>query len=408
MPRPARTVAQRWADIRNVLMIPEGIYNLVNDHVFCTYCTVTLNHITESNIRRHQNSSLHQDNAVLQAVVSEPSEDAQAECTSRTHAFYYDLAEAFMAADIPFVKLNNSKFVEFMESNMKRKIPDPSTLRKTYTNLIHNKKLQEVRDEVGEHPINLSVDETTDPLGRLITHAIVAPLIENSPGIPRMINCSAILAANAQTIAEFVEQSLAILWPGGIRRIKLLLFVSDAAPYMMAAGRLLKNNHGYAKLVHVSCLSHRLHRVAEEIRGTYDLANDVIPETKSLFLKSPRRKRMFCELAPRVPLPPQPIVTRWGEWLKAASYYSNHFVQVQAVIKQLEADAAVVDRAQELWRDPNLQGEFNFIHAHYSPIVEATKQLERRGMSLQNSIETITEISDLIQDDPVIPANVKQ
>lgn len=110
----------------------------------------------------------------------------------------------------------------------------------------------------------------------------------------------------------------------------------------------------------------------EEIRGTYGLADSVIAETKAVFNKSPRRKRLFCQLAPGIPLPPKPIVTRWGEWLKAASYYSEHFEEVQAVIEQLELDAAVIEHAQELWETPNLHREFEFIHEHYSLI---TKQL---------------------------------
>lgn len=408
MPRPARTIAQRWNDIVNVNMIPEGIYNLIGEHVYCSYCTVTINWVTERNILRHHRSQLHQTNALLRAVNPLPSEDARAECLSRTHAFYYDLAEAFMAADIPFEKLNNAKLVAFLEDSTMRKMPDPSTMRKTYTDLVFEKKIQQVRDEVGDYSIYLSVDETNDLLGRLITHAIVAPLIPGTPGIPRMIHCAEISVGNAAAIVEFVEQSLSILWPNGIRREKLLLFVSDAAPYMMAAGRSLKNDHNYAKLVHVSCLAHGLHRVAEEIRGTYVLANDVIAVTKSVFLKSPSRKRRFCEISPGVPLPPQPVTTRWGEWLKAATYYHDHFDEVQAVIERLEPDAATVNRAQQLWENPNLEEEFNFIHTHYHTITDTITQLEERGMSLENSIDLITQVAARIQDDREIPANIKQ
>lgn len=82
-------------------------------------------------------------------------------------------------------------------------MPDPSTLRKTYTNLLYEKKIQQVRDEVDDHPIYLSVDETTDSLGRLITSAIVALLIDDTPGIPGVIHCTEISRANSQKIAEF-------------------------------------------------------------------------------------------------------------------------------------------------------------------------------------------------------------
>lgn len=222
--------------------------------------------------------------------------------------------------------------------------------------------MQPVRDEVGDHPIYVSVDETTDSLGRLITTAIVAPLIDDTPGIPIIIHCTKISRANGQTIAEFTESALTKLWPRGIRRERVLLFVSDAAPYMKAAGWLLKRTYNYVKLVHVTCLTHGSHRVAEEIRGTYGLFNDVIAETKAVFTKSPSRKRLFQQFASDIPLPPKPIVTRWGEWLKAVSYYSEHFEEVQVVIEQLDLDTAAVTNAKRLWATPNLQCELNFIH----------------------------------------------
>lgn len=53
-------------------------------------------------------------------------------------------------------------------------------------------------------------------------------------------------------------------------REKVLLFASDAAPYMMAAGRLLKTNNNYVNLIHVSCLAHGLHRAVKRFVGPMD------------------------------------------------------------------------------------------------------------------------------------------
>jgi hypothetical protein len=32
-----------------------------------------------------------------------------------------------------------------------------------------------------------------------------------------------------------------------------------------------------------------------------------------------------------MPLPPQPILTRWGTWLQAAMFYSEHFDSIKEV-----------------------------------------------------------------------------
>lgn len=91
MPKRARPIQEYWANIRQVLAIPDGIYNLVNDnYLHCTYCTSNLHHVTETNVRRHHFSKLHQQNTELQAADAEPTDEPKAECFSRTHAFYYD------------------------------------------------------------------------------------------------------------------------------------------------------------------------------------------------------------------------------------------------------------------------------------------------------------------------------
>ena len=46
--------------------------------------------------------------------------------------FPLDLCEAFLSADIPFKKLDNTKFRKFLESYCKKIVPDESTLRKNY------------------------------------------------------------------------------------------------------------------------------------------------------------------------------------------------------------------------------------------------------------------------------------
>jgi len=47
----------------------------------------------------------------------------------------------------------------------------------------------------------------------------------------------------------------------------VLLFISDAAPYMIKAAKALQLL--YPQMIHVTCLVHALHRVAEEVRGSY-------------------------------------------------------------------------------------------------------------------------------------------
>ena len=58
--------------------------------------------------------------------------------------FIQDLCEAFVAADIPWNKLKNEKFKDFLEKYTGRKVPDESTPRKTYLKPLYIKVLVSV------------------------------------------------------------------------------------------------------------------------------------------------------------------------------------------------------------------------------------------------------------------------
>jgi hypothetical protein len=64
----------------------------------------------------------------------------------------------------------------------------------------------------------------------------------------------------------------------------VLLFVTDAAPYMKEAA---KAPQLYPKMVHVACLAPALHRVAEEVHGSYPEVDKLIANGKKIFIKSP-------------------------------------------------------------------------------------------------------------------------
>src|SRR3978361_1849792 len=91
----------------------------------------------------------------------------------------------------------------------------------------------------------------------------------------------------------------------------------------------------YPNLIHVTCLAHGLNRVAEQIRNQYPLVNDLISNVEKIFLKDPIRIQLYKEKLPEVPLPPEPVVTRWGTWLNAAIFYAKYFTELKTLILQL-------------------------------------------------------------------------
>lgn len=63
----------------------------------------------------------------------------------------------------------------------------------------------------------------------------------------------------------------------------MLLVLTDAAAYMIAAMNSLQIL--YSKMLHLTCLAHGLHRVAEFIRTHFPNVNGLIANTKAVFLK---------------------------------------------------------------------------------------------------------------------------
>jgi len=166
-----------------------------------------------------------------------------------------------LSANIPLNKLSNTYFKQFLIKYTGQNIPDQTTLRKVNVDHCYQEVLNEIRQKVAGKKIWVSIDETTDAEGRFIASVIIGTLLLDRPGEIFLFNLEQLQKTNHSTICSLFENSLYLLWPDGIRRNDVLLFLSDAAPYMVKAGDTLKVL--YTKMVHVTCTSHGLHRVAE-------------------------------------------------------------------------------------------------------------------------------------------------
>lgn len=68
----------------------------------------------------------------------------------------------------------------------------------------------------------------------------------------------------------------------GISEDKLLILTTDAARYMLKAARALSTF--YPQMLHVTCVCHALHRVAEEIRSKFPDIDQLISNSKKVKL----------------------------------------------------------------------------------------------------------------------------
>ncbi|KAL4084125.1 hypothetical protein QTP88_027960 [Uroleucon formosanum] len=127
----------------------------------------------------------------------------------------------------------------YLEKYTSREIPSDSTLPKTCVNDICEETMKNIREQIKGNKIWVSIDETTDSEGKYVANVIIGTLNTDAPGKTYLLTTEVLEKANNSTIVKLFDHSMFVLWPNGIRHDDVLLFVTDAAPYMVKAGQTL-------------------------------------------------------------------------------------------------------------------------------------------------------------------------
>ena len=149
--------------------------------------------------------------------------------------FVEKVTKAFLSADIPSYKLNNTRIINLFR-DIGHRLPFETTRKRTVLQLSEN-ELKRIRNAVHDKQIFLIVNESTLSGTQYLNLVVgsLAPLL-----VSYLYDCQ--------------PQKCAPIRNFGINRSLLL---SDAAKYMIAAGITLKSL--YPKLFHVTCVAYLLH-----------------------------------------------------------------------------------------------------------------------------------------------------
>ncbi|VVC34389.1 Ribonuclease H-like domain,Domain of unknown function DUF659 [Cinara cedri] len=365
--------------------------------LFCKVCQITINSEKKFNVIQHIRTYKHTKGLKRREYqILEPKQSLIIGLPSRS-PFNTDLCEALLAANIPLNKLSNSKFRTFLEKYTGKNIPFENTLRNEYIDDVYYTVIENIKNDIGKNKIWVSIDETCDVDGRIIANVIVGILKTDVAGSKFLVHSEETEKTNHTTICKLFEKAMGIIWPGDILYDNVLLFLTDAAPYMIKASSVLKSL--YTKMVHVSCAAHGIHRVAEEIRGQFHTVDDLISSVKKTFRKAPSRVLLFKTEAPGIKLPPEPITTRWGTWLDAAIYYCEHFETIVRIINLLdENDVVSIQKAKLCILEPELQSDLIYIKSNFEVLTVANKQLQEQNVPLADSLKVIESIESKFQN----------
>ena len=183
----------------------------------------------------------------------------------------------------------------FLGKYTKFTCPNEKTLRKNYLKRVYEDKINEIRNELKKEKIFISIEEITYSRKQCIGNVIVGTL-KQRPSTCYLLPCEVLVKTSHSTISQLFHIWLSFLWPDGVQYEDVLLFQTDAVPYMCLAAEGLKLI--FTKMIHLACLAHGLHRAAEKIKILYPQVNKLISNVKKIFTKAPSRVNYFTERAP--------------------------------------------------------------------------------------------------------------
>ena len=155
---------------------------------------------------------------------------------------------------------------------------------------------------------------------------------------------------------------------------------------MSLAGKTLKEL--YPSLMHVPCVAHLLHNCAMRVRAHFKNIDEIIATIKAATIKNKDRRKDFHDAG--LPFPPEPVITRWAIWLRAALYYSEDLPAVRTIVNNWTSASLLVSRAKDAINVEDLVPDLVKINQY--------RTLAANVEFLEGSACTITEAYGLLKN----------
>ena len=81
------------------------------------------------------------------------------------------------------------------------------------------------------------------------------------------------------------------------------------------------------------------------MRGHFKNIDEIIATIKAATIKNKDRKKDFHDAG--LPSPPDPVITRWATWLRAALHYSKSLPAVRTIVNNWTSADLLVSRAKD-------------------------------------------------------------
>ncbi|XP_063931091.1 uncharacterized protein LOC135143156 [Zophobas morio] len=165
-----------------------NIYKIANDArgLFCKACGKVFKCEKKSHLEQHERGDIHNKNVkktFRQSLLYQQSTSGTA-----NREFNLEMCNALIAANIPWNKLSCPKLKEFLQKYTGKHIPDESTLRKNYLEQCFQDTVERIKTYIRDNDIWISVDETTDSVGRYMANMIIGKLDCEAASVPILLS----------------------------------------------------------------------------------------------------------------------------------------------------------------------------------------------------------------------------
>ena len=289
--------------------------------------------------------------------------------------FKEQVVSSFLAADIPLHQLNHPS-LKSLFTTMGKALSSETCVAK----LAFQK--EQIQELLRDKNFFFIVDEA-----EIAKQKYISVLVDSldAPNQTFLVDCHPLDSGsnvNSSIILHTVDDILRQL---EIKRENFSLFLTDAAWYMSLAGKTLKEL--YPSLMHVTCVAHLLHNCAMRVRAHFKSIDEIIATIKAATIKNKDRKKDFHDAGP--PSPPDPVITRWATWLRAALYYS-YIPAVRTIVNNWTSAGLLVSRAKDAINVEDLVPDMVKINQYWT--------LAANVEFLEESACTITEACGLLKN----------
>eukprot|EP00477_Mikrocytos_mackini_P001135 GAHX01001217.1.p1 GENE.GAHX01001217.1~~GAHX01001217.1.p1 ORF type:complete len:457 (-),score=48.95 GAHX01001217.1:118-1488(-) len=369
MPKEARTNSELIKEY--ITLYPKEFYQSSLGQLWCRFCNKSVTYSRKSLVDSHRNTKKH-----LNYLVSNlgTSQDPLI-LLSKAH-FTEDLVSLFLSVDIPLNKLRYQNFQDFLTTYELPNVSQSTAQRQVKR--IAETKLIEIRVKLVNNKIYLIIDESSFR-NRYIVNILMGSL--HKPNDSFLVSSEVLSKpTNAGTITRLIDDAVIKF---GIRRENFLLLLSDAAAYNMLAAINLKNL--FPKLTHVTCLLHLLHNCCYKVKTNFGNIDKLISSLKAATIKNRERRADFTD----IPIPPQPILTRWGSWLRALSYYKRHFNNIKDIVNNWEIKGKLTRDCKDIVNHSGLKVEIELAFECYNCLTFAIEELEQKKHNISSAFYLI-------------------